>query len=90
VFLESKINKMKLNKRACALSAGILLGVAILLVTVVFLIFGHNGEQLSKLHKVCLGYSVSWLGAFLGLIWGFIYGVIGGWIFAWLYNRLEK
>lgn len=81
---------MKLDKRAFALSVGLLLGVAILLITVVFLIFDHNGLQLSKLHKVCLGYSVSWLGAFLGLLWGFIYGVVGGWLFAYLYNKLTK
>ncbi|MCK4746023.1 MAG: hypothetical protein KAT15_03270 [Bacteroidales bacterium] len=81
---------MKLNKRAYALSAGVILGVAILVITLVFLIFNHEGHQLAKLHKVFIGYKVSWLGAFLGLLWGFIYGVIGGWLFAWLYNRLEK
>jgi hypothetical protein len=81
---------MKLNKNALALSAGIIIGVAIFVITFVFIIFDHKGEQLGKLHKLFIGYNVSWWGAFLGLIWGFIYGVIGGWIFAWLYNKFEK
>lgn len=81
---------MKLNKRAFALSTGIILGVAILLITLVFIIFNHEGIQLAKLHKLFIGYHVTWGGAILGLLWGFLYGVIGGWIFAWLYNKLEK
>jgi len=81
---------MKLNKRAYSLSAGILLGAAIFIITVVFIVFNHEGVQLAKLHKLFIGYSVTWGGAFLGLLWGIVYGVIGGWFFAWLYNRLEK
>jgi len=81
---------MKLNTRAFALSAGILLGVVILVITVLFIIFNQEGVQLAKLHKLFIGYQVSWVGAILGLLWGFVYGVIGGWIFAWLYNKLEK
>ncbi len=81
---------MKLNKRAFALSTGIILGIAILVITLVFLIFNHEGIQLAKLHKLFIGYQVTWGGALLGLLWGFIYGVIGGWIFAWLYNKLES
>lgn len=81
---------MKLNKSAFALSTGILLGVAIFVITLVFIIFNHEGIQLSKLHKLFAGYQVSLVGAILGLLWGFFYGTIGGWIFAWLYNKLEK
>lgn len=81
---------MKLNNRAYALSAGILLGAAILLITIVFIIFNQEGIQLAKLHKLCIGYSVTLWGAFIGLLWGFVYGFIGGWIFTWLYNKLEK
>jgi hypothetical protein len=81
---------MKLNKRAFALSTGITLGFAILVVTFMFVIFNYEGRQLSKLHGLFFGYTVSWWGAFIGLVWGIIYGVIGGWIFAWLYNKLEK
>ena len=81
---------MALNKRAFALSSGIVVGIAFLVVTLVFIIFKHEGNQLNKLHCLFIGYSVSWLGALLGLVWGFIYGAIGGWLFAWLYNKLEK
>ena len=81
---------MKLNKRALALSTGIIIGVAIFVITFVFIIFDYKGEQLGKLNNLFIGYNVSWWGAFLGLIWGFVYGVIGGWLFAWLYNKLEK
>jgi hypothetical protein len=81
---------MKLNKRAYAVSAGVLLGAAIFVITIVFIIFNHEGIQLAKLHKLFIGYSIAWWGALIGLLWGFVYGFIGGWIFAWLYNRLEK
>lgn len=81
---------MKLNKRAFAFASGILLGAILLIITLVFLLFNQEGFQLAKLHKLCIGYSVSWVGALIGLLWGFAYGFIGGWIFAWLYNRLEK
>lgn len=79
---------MKLNVRSCALAAGILWGAAIFLLTIWFLIFGHQGATLSKLSNVYLGYSVSFGGAIVGLIWGFVDGLIGGGLFAWLYNLL--
>ena len=66
---------MKLNKRAYALSFGVVLGLAIFVITLVFIIFDQEGIQLAKLHKVFIGYSVTWWGAFLGLLWGIIYGV---------------
>ncbi len=81
---------MKFDKRAFALSTGILLGTAILVITFVFVIFNYEGRQLVKLQGLFFGYTVSWWGAFIGLVWGFIYGIIGGWLFAWLYNKLKK
>jgi hypothetical protein len=81
---------MKIDKRAFAVSAGIVLGLAILVVTLVFIIFGQEGVTLAKIHKLMPGYQVVWWGALLGLLWGFIYGAIGGWIFAWFYNKLAK
>jgi drug/metabolite transporter superfamily protein YnfA len=86
----SKINKMKLNKKAFALSTGIILGLAVLVITFIFVIFNYEGRQLAKLGGLFCGYSVTCWGAFIGLAWGMIYGVIGGWLFAWLYNKLEK
>jgi len=81
---------MKLNKRAFSLSTGILLGLAIFVITILFVIFNYEGKQLGKLQGLCIGYSVTWWGAFIGLLWGMIYGLIGGWIFAGLYNKFEK
>ena len=81
---------MKLNVKAFSLTAGILWGVALFLLTIWFICFGYPGGTLSLLGKVYLGYSVTWGGAFIGLIWGFVDAYIGGLIFAWLYNKFVK
>lgn len=78
---------MKFNIKAFALASGIALGLAILLITIWYLLFGFEGATLRKIHHVCIGYSVTPVGAILGLIWGFIYGFIGGAIFSWFYNK---
>jgi hypothetical protein len=77
---------MKLNPRAFALSAGILWGLSVFVITIWLVIIGSAGTTLALLHKFYLGYSVSIAGAFIGLIWGFIDGLIVGFIFAWIYN----
>ena len=81
---------MKIDKRAFAISAGILTGLAILVITFIFILVDHEGLQLAKLHKLCPGYKIVWWGAFIGFLWGFVYGIVGGWIFAWIYNKLAK
>ncbi len=81
---------MKMNIKALALSIGIIWGLAIFLLTVWFLIMGYNGDLLTKLGSVYLGYSVSWLGAFIGFIYGFIDGLIGGALLGFLYNKFAK
>lgn len=78
---------MKLNVKALGLSAGIIWGVGIFLLTVWFLIMGYEGKTLVKLANVYLGYSVTIGGAFVGLIWGFVDGFISGALIAWLYNK---
>jgi hypothetical protein len=78
---------MKLNVRSFALAAGIIVGLAVFAVTAWFLLFNYPGYTLHKLHKIYIGYSVTWPGALLGLAWGFVEGFIAGGIFAWLYNR---
>ncbi len=83
----SKGTTMKLNIKALALAAGIAWGLAILLLTYWFLLMGYEGETLSRLSNVYLGYSVTWYGGFIGLAWGFVDGLIGGAVLAWLYNR---
>ncbi|MBE9467590.1 MAG: bacteriophage holin [Bacteroidetes bacterium] len=81
---------MKLNVKAFSLAAGILWGIAVFFLTIWFICFGYDGNTLSLLGKIYLGYSVTWGGAFIGLIWGFVEGVICGAIFTCLYNKFVK
>ncbi len=78
---------MKLNIKALALAAGITWGLAIFLITYWFLLRGYEGEMLSRLSNVYLGYSVTWYGGLIGLAYGFVDGLIGGAVLAWLYNK---
>jgi|GEM_PF-329504 len=86
--LPFKTNSMKLNIKAFALSVGIILALAVFIVTVIAVLFHWEANTLWKLHKIYIGYSPSWPGAFVGLVWGFVDGCIAGAIFAWLYNKL--
>lgn len=79
---------MKLNVRSLALTAAILCGVGIFLLTWWVIIFeGASGER-TVIGLVYRGYNISPLGSLIGLVWGFVDGLIGGAIFAWLYNLL--
>ena len=80
---------MKLNAKALALSAGILWGLMIFLLTNISLLRGGEGEHLSRLSQFYIGYSFSFLGSLIGLVWGFVTMFIVGWVFAWLYNKLS-
>ena len=81
---------MELRKRALGLSLGLVWGLAILLSTWWFVIFGRKGEILAKLNTIYLGYSVSWGGSFIGFIWGFVDGFIAGVLIAWFYGVFTK
>ena len=79
---------MKLNVRSLALTAAIICGVGMFLLTWWVIIFeGASGER-TVLGLVYRGYNISPLGSFIGLLWGFVDGLIGGAVFAWLYNLL--
>ena len=80
---------MKLDKKALALTGGILWGLIILVMTL-WVIWRGGGNTLALLDKFYFGYSISYLGAIIGLIYGFVNGFICGWIFAWLYNCFVK
>ena len=80
---------MKLNAKALALSAGILWGLLIFLLTNISLLRGGEGEHLSRLSQFYIGYSFSFLGSLIGLVWGFVTMFIVGWVFTWLYNKLS-
>ena len=81
---------MKINIKALALSIGISWGLFVFLLTAWFLIMCYQGNQLSLLGAIYLGYSVSWIGAFVGLIYGFIDGLIFGALIGFLYNKFAK
>ena len=81
---------MKINTKALALSVGIVCGLTVFLLTVWFLIMGYNGNLVTQLGSVYLGYSVSWIGAFVGLFYGFVDGLIGGALLGFFYNKFAK
>ena len=81
---------MKLNVKSFGLACGTIFGVALFLVTILFIIGGLAGNTLVKLHNIFIGYAITWPGAFIGLVWGFVTAFIGGAVFAWLYNSFTK
>ena len=81
---------MKLNPKSFGLACGITGGIGLFLVTILWVIGGMAGQTLVKLHKIFIGYDITWLGAFIGLAWGFVGGFIGGSVLAWLYNSFAK
>ena len=78
---------MKLNAKALGLSAGIIWGLLIFLLTNISLLRGGEGEHLSRLAQFYIGYSFSFLGSLIGLVWGFVTMFIAAWVFALLYNK---
>jgi hypothetical protein len=81
---------MKINTKAFALSLGIIWGLAVFMLTAWFLIMHYQGNLLSLLGGIYLGYTVSWIGAFVGLIYGFVDGLIFGAVFGFFYNKFAK
>lgn len=81
---------MELRLRAFGLSLGMVLGLAMLLMTWFFVSQGLSDEYFSKLQVLFIGYSISWTGGIVGFIWGFILGFVGGVLIAWLYNNFSK
>jgi hypothetical protein len=81
---------MKLRIRAFALTTGAVFGLAILAVTILYLILDYQSETLIKLSKVLFGYSITMTGSLVGFFWGLVYGAIGGGLFAFLYNKFTE
>jgi hypothetical protein len=77
-----------LNPKAFALAAGILWGVACLIMGLAAS-YGY-GTGFEKLFStIYIGYSTTLGGSIIGGIWGFVDAFIGGYIFAWLYNKFS-
>ena len=81
---------MKLNVKACALAAGLVWGVGILIGTWWIIAFDGASSGPTFVGTIYRGYTVTPMGSFIGLAWGLADGAIGGAIFAWLYNRFAK
>jgi hypothetical protein len=79
---------MKLNVKAVALTAAIICGIGISLLTWWVIMFEGVSCKRTIIGLVYRGYNLSPLGSLIGLAWGFVDGLIGGAIFAWLYNFL--
>ncbi len=78
---------MKLDQKAFALSAGIVWGLVIFLLTNIRLLQGGEGTLLSNIGHFYKGYSYSFVGSIVGLVWGFVSMFIVAWVSSWLYNK---
>lgn len=81
---------MKINTKAVALASAILWGLAMLVMGLANLIWGHYGQQfLEAMSSVYFGYHAtrSVAEVALGMLYGGADGLIGGTAIAWLYNQ---
>lgn len=78
---------MKLHVRSFGLACGILIGLALFLVTWWIILTKGLSRETTIVGQFYVGYSISPLGSLVGLVWGFVEGWLGGMFFAWLYNR---
>jgi len=79
---------MKLNVKAFALTASLVCGIGLFLLTWWVIIFEGASGTKTVLGIVYRGYDISPVGSLVGLAWGLVDGLIGGAIFAWLYNLI--
>jgi len=80
---------MQLDMKRFALASGVLWGLALFVITLVAALRG-NGEHISHLGGIYIGYQVSFVGSLIGLVYGFITGLIAGALFSLVYNRSSK
>ncbi len=79
---------MKLHVRSFGCALGILLGLAVFLITWWIILTKGLSRESTILGQFFIGYNISPLGSFIGLAWGFVEGGLGGMLFAWLYNSI--
>lgn len=79
---------MKLDVKAFALTAALLWGIGLFILTWWMIAFDGSSTEPTFLGRVYRGYTVTPAGSFIGLIWALVDGAIGGAIFAWLYNSI--
>jgi len=83
---------VKLNAKALGFSMGVIWGIAVLLVTVFYLMSArtYGKHFLYAIASIYPGYSTTPVGALLGLCYGFVDGFVFGWLAAKLYNFFAK
>lgn len=79
---------MRFNIKALALSAGLIWGLGLFLMTWWIIAFDGVSTEVNMLGQLYRGYVVTPMGSVYGLVWGFFDGLIGGALFGWLYNTL--
>jgi hypothetical protein len=79
---------MKLSVKAFALTAGIICGLGLFILTWWIIIFEGSSTDGTFIGAIYRGYNITALGSLIGLAWAFVDGLICGAIFAWLYNLL--
>ena len=88
---------LRLNVKMLGLTLGVLMGLAIFIVTNWLVIKGGhitpNGEyvvgpHLQLLSQFFIGYKVSFLGSMIGFAYGFAVGTLGGALIGWIYNKI--
>ncbi len=86
-----------LNTRILGLVLGLLLGLAIFIMTNWLVIRGGHinqhgeyvvGPHLQLLSQFFIGYRVSFLGSIIGFAYGFAVGTLSGTLIGWIYNRI--
>ncbi len=81
---------LRLNAKILGLVIGILLGLAIFIMTNWLVIKGGDpvGPHLELLRQFFIGYRVSFLGSIIGFAYGFAVGTFSGAMIGWIYNRI--
>ena len=76
-----------LDKRALGVAVGIVLGLAVALVTMAHMQIEPRPElHIGLLGHYLPGYNVSVRGALVGSVWGFLIGFVAGWLLAFTRN----
>jgi hypothetical protein len=76
-----------LHKRALGIAVGTAFGLAIAVITIIFIAAGRpNAINLGLLSQYFWGYTPTWLGVVVGFWWGFLAGFVTGWFLAFCRN----
>lgn len=79
-----------LNQMALGLSAGILWGLGMLLLSGSSMLWGYGTEWVDMMGTLYIGAgSGSIVAVIIGGAWAFVDGFICAWLLAWLYNRFS-